>query len=55
LKACRFNFFFLVDEGSYEPDKKLEEVSRLADETLKIAHKLKLVKTVAEAEAENSD
>jgi hypothetical protein len=49
------SLLILVDEGSYEPDKKLQEVSKLAQETLAIAHKLKLVKTVAEAEAEDSD
>ena len=48
-------FFFLVDEGSYQPDPKLAKVRELSEETLKIAHKLKLLKTVQEADAEDSD
>jgi hypothetical protein len=44
-----------VDEGSYEPDQKLAKVREVAEETLKIAHKLKLIKTKEEAEAEDSD
>ena len=46
-------FSVSVDEGSYQPDPKLKKVREVADEALKIAHKLNLVKTKDEAEAES--
>ena len=46
-------FIVSVDEGSYQPDPKLKKVRELADEALKIAHDMKLVKTKDEAEAES--
>jgi hypothetical protein len=42
-----------VDEGSYQPDPKLKKVREVAEESLKIAHNLKLVKTKDEADAES--
>ncbi len=39
-----------MDEGSFEPDPTLNRVRQIADETLKIAHSMNLVKTKTEAE-----
>jgi hypothetical protein len=54
LKNCRLRsvLYLAVDEGSYEPDQKLQKVRQAAEEALKIAHSLKLVKTKEEAEAD---
>lgn len=42
-----------MDEGSYQPDLKLAKVREVAEEALKIAHQLKLVKTMEEAQVES--
>jgi hypothetical protein len=41
-----------VDEGSYEPDPQLKKVREMAEESLKIAHSMNLVKTKVEADNE---
>ena len=44
-----------LDEGSYQPDPVLVKVRGLSEETLKIAHEMKVIKTQEEAAAEDSD
>ena len=46
-----------MDEGSYQPNAILNQIRNIAEETLKIAHEMKIVKTQEEAdeEAANSD
>ena len=41
---------FAVDEGSYMPDDQLKKVRDAAEETLKIAHSMKIIKTKKEME-----
>eukprot|EP00096_Caligus_rogercresseyi_P016764 TRINITY_DN965_c0_g1_i1.p1 TRINITY_DN965_c0_g1~~TRINITY_DN965_c0_g1_i1.p1 ORF type:complete len:973 (+),score=328.63 TRINITY_DN965_c0_g1_i1:292-3210(+) len=41
-----------LDSGSYEPDPNLKQIKELADETLNMAHKLKIIKTQEEAAVE---
>ena len=42
--------FVAVDEGSYKPDDQLKKVRDAAEETLKIAHSMKIIKTKKEME-----
>jgi hypothetical protein len=45
-----------VDLGSFKPDENLQKIKVLAEEALKTAHQMKLVKTKEEAEKDrNSD
>ena len=44
-----------VDEGSAQPDQKLVQIRAICEETLKVAHSMKIVKTQDEANAEESD
>lgn len=37
-----------MDEGSYKPDEQLKKVRDAAEETLNIAHSMKLIKTKKE-------
>lgn len=41
-----------LDEGSYEPNKVLQEIKKIAQATLDIAHKMGLIKTKKEADEE---
>ena len=40
-----------MDEGSYEPNPTLKKVREISEETLKVAHQMKLIKTQDEAAA----
>ena len=44
-----------LDEGSYEPNPVLVKVRQIAEETLKVAHEMKVIKTQDEAAQEESD
>ena len=44
-----------LDEGSYQPDQNLVKVRHIAEETLKAAHDMKVIKTQEEAVNEDSD
>ena len=48
---CNF-IYFLVDEGSYEPNPTLKRIKQVANEALEVAHKMKLIKTKDEAAEE---
>ena len=39
-----------MDEGSYKPDEQLKKVRHAAEDTLDIAHSMKLIKTKKEAD-----
>jgi hypothetical protein len=47
--------FFVVDEGSAQPNPILAKIRQLSEETMKIAHSMKLVKTQDEASKETAD
>ena len=44
-----------LDEGSYQPDPTLIKIREIAEETLKIAHQMKVIRTQEEADAAGSD
>ena len=44
-----------MDEGSYAPNPNLVKVRSIAEETLKIGHEMKLIKTQDEAARESDD
>jgi len=44
-----------LDEGSYEPNPLLIKIREISEETMRIAHELKIVKTQEEAAQEESD
>ena len=50
-----FSTIFSVDEGSYEPNPLLIKIRQMSEETLKVAHDMKIVKTQEEAAEEESD
>ena len=43
-----------LDEGSYEPDQNLIKVRAIAEETLKVAHEMKVIR-LQEEQAEIDD
>ncbi len=44
--------YFLVDEGSYEPNPTLQKIKAISNDALNVAHKMKLIKTKEEAAQE---
>ena len=44
-----------LDEGSYEPDQNLVKIREVAEDTLKIAHQMKVIRTQEEADLADSD
>ena len=44
-----------LDEGSYQPDPNLIKIREIAEETLKIAHQMKVIRTQEEAAQADSD
>lgn len=44
-----------LDEGSYQPNPVLVKIREIAEETLKAAHDMKLLKTQEEAAQESDD
>ena len=42
-----------LDEGSYQPDPNLIKIREIAEETLKIAHQMKVIRTQEEAAADS--
>jgi len=44
-----------LDEGSYEPDQNLIKIREVAEDTLKIAHQMKVIRTQEEADLADSD
>ena len=50
-----FSSLFTVDEGSYEPNPLLIKIRSISEETMNLAHQMKIVKTQDEAAEEESD
>jgi len=44
-----------LDEGSYQPDPNLIKVREIVEETLKVAHQMKVIRTQEEADLADSD
>jgi len=44
-----------LDEGSYQPDPTLVKIREIAEETMQIAHKMKVIQTQEEHEAKAAD